>query len=98
LQQHFHGTEPKRFPWSKRDFLHLYSVDGGAIGGTEVLDYYRTVPHFDFGVKTGNRRIVDREIVGGIAAKAICSSLKFHFPSFWRTGINDEAHSKWVLS
>jgi len=87
LQLDFHGAQAEGFAWLQGDFLHFNSVDKGTVGGAEVFNDGRVFQDLDFGVVTGDRGVIDGEIVGRVTADVICAWLELKFPGRVRTWI-----------
>ena len=69
LKADFQGAEAQRLPRQQHSVFDWLAINERAVGGSEVANPHRAVPHDDFAVPARNRRIVEAAIVCWIASE-----------------------------
>jgi hypothetical protein len=91
LDQQFDFSEAEGLAGGEPGFLDSVAVDERAVGGSAVVDEEAVVGEHDFAVRGGDGGVVDLEIIGVAASKAVDAQVKFKHPVSPIGGFDDQS-------
>ena len=80
MEHHLEAPQVNRLAGSERGLQYASSIDVGAVGGPQVPDYGVPLVHHNLAERTGDGRIIERDIISRPAPERVDPRLELDFP------------------